>query len=181
LETIIAAVRKYDPNHLVLGVRFAGKPPEQWIKLGSLFDVFSVNVYTAAFAPDAATIKEYSEKSGRPVIIGEFTAPAPGRGLQGLFYGVHKVRDYAERGVAYRYYVENSAASPYIVGTHWFQLVDDLPTGRPHDQERLNYGFINVIDEPYEDLVEAARETHLRLYELMFGRVRPIQKLPEVN
>ena len=53
-------------------------------------------------------------------------------------------RDYAERGKAYRYYVENSAASPYIIGTHWFQMVDDLPTGRPGDGERLNYGFLNA-------------------------------------
>lgn len=181
LETIIAAVRKYDPNHLILGVRFAGKPAEQWIKLSSLFDVFSANIYTDTLAPDPAIIKEYSEKSGRPVIIGEFTAAAPGRGLQGLFYGVHKVRDQAERGVAYRYYVENSAASRYIIGTHWFQLVDDSPTGRPHDQERLNDGFVNGIDVPYQDLVEAARATHLRLYDLVFGRAKPYDQRPQVN
>jgi hypothetical protein len=28
------------------------------------------------------------------VLIGEFTACAPGRGMQGLFYWTHKVRDY---------------------------------------------------------------------------------------
>jgi len=32
----------------------------------------------------------------------------------------------------------------HIIGTHWFQMVDNLPTGRPSDEERLNYGFINV-------------------------------------
>lgn len=79
-------------------------------------------------------------------------AATPGRGLQGLFYNVHKVRDYEERRTAYRYYVENSAANPYIIGTHWFQMVDDLPTGRPSDEEQLNYRFINVIDFPYRDL-----------------------------
>lgn len=181
LETITSAVRRYDPNHLILGVRFAGHPGPQWVKLSSLFDVFSVNVYSDSFAPDPAGIKEYSEGSGRPVIIGEFTATTPGRGLQGLFYGLHKVRDYSERGVAYRYFVENSAANPYIVGTHWFQLVDDAPTGRPNDVERLNYGFVNVVDQPYEDLVVAARKTHLRLYQLMFGSAHPVQTVPRFN
>jgi hypothetical protein len=181
LETVIAAVRKYDPNHLILGVRFAGRPTEQWIRLSSMFDVFSVNIYTEAYAPDPETIQQYSELSGRPVLIGEFTSAATGHGLQGVFYGSHKARDQVQRGVAYRYFVENSAASPYIVGTHWFQLVDDMPTGRPMDLEHFNFGFVNVVDEPYEDLVKAARATHLRLYDLMFGRVKPTESKPIPN
>ena len=166
---------------MILGVRFAGRPLPNGSSSASMFDVFSVNIYSDTFAPDPVSIKEYAELSGRPVLIGEFTANASGRGLEGLFYGVHKVRDLAERGVAYRYFVENSAANPDIVGTHWFQLVDDLPTGRPDDVERLNYGFVNVIDMPYEDLVQAARETHIACIELMFGKVQPVQTKPSMN
>jgi hypothetical protein len=177
-ETIVAAIRRHDPNHLVLGMRYAGKPHEEWVRMSSLFDVLSMNIYSAEFAPDPALIERFSRLSGRPVMIGEFTACAPGRGLQGLFYGVHKVKDQAERGKAYRYYVENSASSPYIIGSHWFQMVDDLPTGRPSDEERLNYGFINVIDLPYAELVEAARTTHQRIYDLKFGRTNPFAVKP---
>jgi hypothetical protein len=126
-------------------------------------------------------VRHYAEISGRPVMIGEFTAGAAGRGLQGLFYNVHKVKDQAERGKAYRYYVENAAANPFIVGTHWFQLVDDLPTGRPSDEERMNYGFIDVIDLPYPDLVSAARETHRRIYQLKFSELDPFDEIPEYN
>lgn len=180
-EIVTASVRKHDPNHLILGVRFAGDPGPQWVKLSSLFDVFSINVYSDTFAPDQKKIQGYSEGSGRPVLIGEFTAATPGRGLEGTFYGVHKVRDHFQRGVAYRYFVENSAASPYIIGTHWFQLVDDMPTGRPGDGERLNYGFVNVLDVPYKDLVDAARETHSRLYQLKFGDAKPVQTIPQIN
>ena len=156
-EVITAALRRHDPNHLVLGIRFAENPNDRWVELSRMFDVFSVNIYSREFMPDAKNVKRFAELSGKPVLIGEFTACAPGRGMQGLFYWGHKVRDYAERGKAYRYYVENAAASPYIVGAHWFQMVDDLPTGRPSDEERLNYGFINVLDLPYQDLVEAAK------------------------
>jgi hypothetical protein len=180
-ETVTAAIRRHDPNHLVLGIRFAERPADRWAELSRMFDAFSINIYSDDFAPDPQMIQHYSEVSGKPVIIGEFTACAPGRGLQGLFYFVHKVRDQAERGTAYRYYVENSAASPFIVGTHWFQMVDDLPTGRPGDQERLNYGFINVLDLPYRDLVNAAKETHRRLYDLKFGKVQPFNRKPRTN
>jgi hypothetical protein len=179
--TVVAAIRKHDPNHLVLGIRFAGKPGDEWVRMSSLFDVLSINIYSANFAPDPALMERFARLAGKPVMIGEFTACTPGRGMQGLFYGVHKVKDHAERGKAYRYYVENSASNPYIIGSHWFQMVDDLPTGRPSDEERLNYGFINVIDLPYGDLVEAARATHKRIYDLKFGQVRPFAEKPAYN
>jgi len=180
-EVVTAAVRRHDPNHLVLGIRFAGRPPDRWAELSRIFDVFSINIYSPTFAPDPEMVRRYSEISGLPIIIGEFTAGAAGHGLQGLFYYVHKVKDYAERGKAYRYYVENSVASPYIIGSHWFQLVDDLPTGRASDEERMNYGFINVIDLPYPDLVKAARKTHRRMYDLKFGKTPAFDRKPEYN
>ena len=180
-EVIAAAVRRHDPNHLLLGIRFAENPNDRWVELSRIFDVFSINIYSREFRPDPANIRRYAAISGRPVLIGEFTACAPGRGMQGLFYWTHKVRDHAERGRAYRYYVENAAADPNIVGTHWFQMVDDLPTGRPSDQERLNYGFINVLDLPYRDLTEAARETHARIYALKRGDVSPYRDKPRPN
>ncbi|MBK5292297.1 MAG: VOC family protein [Acidobacteriia bacterium] len=180
LEVITRAVRRHDPNHLVLGIRFAGSPDDEWVRLSSLFDVFSINIYAEQFAPDHAKLDRFARLSGRPILIGEFTACAPGRGLQGLFYWVHKVKDQPERGKAYRYYVETAASHPAMIGTHWFQLVDNLPTGRPSDQERLNYGFLNVLDLPYVELVEAARQTHRRLYDIKSGRVDPVSVKPQV-
>jgi hypothetical protein len=177
-ETIVKAIRRHDSNHLVLGIRFAGTPADEWLRMSSMFDVFSINIYDAGYAPDPAKLDRYTKLSGLPILIGEFTACAPGRGLQGLFYWVHKVKDQAERGKAYRYYVENAATHPALIGTHWFQLVDNLPTGRPSDQERLNYGFLNVLDLPYAELVEGARQTHRRLYDVKAGRVRPFSSKP---
>ncbi len=180
-EVITAAVRRHDPNHLVLGTRFADNPNDRWLEISRLFDVFSVNIYSREFVPDAASIQRYATLSGKPVLLSEFTACAPGRGMQGLFYWGHKVRDYAERGKAYRYYVENAAANPYVIGAHWFQLVDDLPTGRPSDEERLNYGFINVIDLPYPELTDAAKHTHRRIYDLRNGRADSYNEKPRYN
>jgi hypothetical protein len=179
-ETIVAAIRRHDPNHLILGIRYAGTPLDEWVKMSSLFDVFSINIYDAGFRPDPAKLDHYARLSGKPILIGEFTACAPGRGLQGLFYWTHKVKDQTQRGIAYRYYVENAAAHPAMIGTHWFQLVDDLPTGRPSDLERLNYGFLNVLDLPYKPLVEYAREAHRRIYEVKFGKAPPYDRKPLV-
>jgi hypothetical protein len=39
------AIKKYDPNHLDLGIRFGGKPADDVTRMGRMFDVCSINVY----------------------------------------------------------------------------------------------------------------------------------------
>ena len=45
LEIVNAAVRRHDPNHLHLGIRFGGTPPDDVIALARGFDVYSMNKY----------------------------------------------------------------------------------------------------------------------------------------
>ena len=45
LEIINGAVRRQDPNHLNLGLRFGLEPPEDIIRMGRHFDVYSLNIY----------------------------------------------------------------------------------------------------------------------------------------
>jgi hypothetical protein len=72
-----------------------------------------------------------------------------------------------------------SVDAAFAIAIPLFQMVDDPPTGRPSDGERLSYGFMNVLDVP--DLVEAARATHKRIYELKFGRAKPFSEKPTYN
>ena len=96
-------------------------------------------------------------------------------------WGFNTIGNWSDPRIAARYYIENCAADPHIIGAHWFQLVDDLPTERPSDGERLNYGFLNVIDLPYRELVEAAQKSHRRLYDLKFGKTMPVRARPRYN
>ena len=45
LEIVCGSVRKYDPNHLLLGIRFGGKMSDEAMMLARAFDVCSINVY----------------------------------------------------------------------------------------------------------------------------------------
>jgi len=90
------------------------------------------------------------------------------------------VRDQAERGKAYRYYVENAFAMPELVGTHYFQWADQPATGR-FDGENYNIGLVDVTDRPYPDLVEALKETHRRVLRLHSGELQPTGDRPAVN
>jgi hypothetical protein len=172
LEVISGAIRKHDPNHLNLGIRFGGMPSDDVIRAARVFDVFSLNVYRTA--PDPRDLEKIYQLTGRPILVGEFHFGTPGRGLAA---GLVQVRDHEERGVAYRYYVENAAAHPALIGTHWFQWVDEPCTGRA-DGENYNIGFMDVTDRPYRDFVEGVKMTHKSLFEVHSGKTPPFSQKP---
>jgi hypothetical protein len=166
-----AALRKYDPNHLNLGIRFGGDLPDYVVRTARVFDVYSLNVYE--YEP-TRQIKQAYELSGRPVILGEFHFGVP---ADGLGAGLVQVRDQKERGVAYRYFVEQAASLPGFVGAGWFIGVDESVTGRM-DGENYNIGFLDVTDRAYPELVSAAKETLKRLLSVHSGTIPPFNQRP---
>lgn len=169
ITTVNAAIEKYDPNHLNLGLRFGGNPPDEIINASSDigFDVFSLNIY--GYTTYLDRLERIDRFTGLPIIIGEFHFGTPGRGLAP---GLAQTLNQEERGVAYRYYVENAAAHHSIVGTHWFQWWDQPSTGR-YDGENYNIGFVSVTDVPYRELIESARVTHRRIKDIHSGNAEP--------
>ena len=174
LAMIGAALKKHDPHHMNLGIRFGGEPPEYLMKAARAFDVYSANLY--AYDPVKQMNRAF-ELAGRPIIIGEFHFGVP---ADGLGAGLVQVRDQRERGVGYRYYVEQAAAQPAFVGAGWYIGVDESATGR-NDGENYNIGFLDVTDRPYRELVDAAIETHKRLYDVHSGNVRPFDQRPKAS
>ncbi len=174
LDLIITAVKKYDPNHLTLGIRFIGRTSDETLRTGRVFDVCSMNIYE--YEP-SMQLDNFYRLTGRPILMGEFHMGAPGNGLSA---GLVQVKDQVERGVAYRYYVEQSAALDCFLGAHWFQWRDQSPLGR-NDGENYNIGFVDINDRPYKELVEAAKATHKRLLDVHSGKIPPISQRPKAS
>jgi hypothetical protein len=169
LKIVNAAVKRHDPNHLNLGIRYGGTVPAELARASMGFDVFSINVY----GYDATEkVKNVYDITGLPVIIGEYHFGTAGRGLSPW---LAQVSNLEERGAGYRYYVENAAAHPALIGTHWFQWIDQPATGRGDGENGL-IGFVDVTDLPYVDLVEAAKETHKRLFNVHSGQIPPVSR-----
>jgi len=178
LETYFSLIervfRKYDPHHLLIGNRLTpGTASNRDVVeiSGRHLDVLSVNYYT--YQIDSAFLGQAHEWSGgRPIILSEWYFSATDSGL-----GAGKeVRSQEERAVAYRHYVEQSAAIPYVVGSEWFIFNDQALTGRFFEGlhgEGNNTGLVNVADRPYERLVAATRETGRRIYDILLGRQAP--------
>ena len=173
-KTLTDACREVDAVHMNLGVRYHKVPPAWALKGMSYFDVFSMNCYRQRIQHDE--IKEIEKLLNMPVMIGEFHFGALDVGLPAT--GIGHVPDQEGRGKAYRIYVEDAAADPNCVGTHWFIMYDQSALGRG-DGENYNIGFLDVCHRPYEPLVKAARETHEKIYEVAAGKRKVYDDAPE--
>lgn len=84
----------------------------------------------------------------------------------------------SERGLAYRNYVEQSAALGFVVGIEWFTLIDQAVTGRwfqGFDGERGNTGVIAVTDRPWKVALGEMMKTNYDIYKVWFGERPPFK------
>ncbi|MCP5112766.1 MAG: hypothetical protein GY953_18220, partial [bacterium] len=174
LGIINGACRKHDPNHLNVGIRFGGQPPDELIRMGRVFDVCSLNPYE--YSPVEHLDRVYGLIE-RPILFGEFQFGVPADGLGGSLV---QTASQEERGAAYRYYLEQAASHPSFVGAAWFYGVDEPVTGAGHT-ENYNVGFVDVTDRPYPELVRAAKATHKRLFGVHSAELPPVDRMPKAS
>ncbi len=169
-----AACRQADPNHMILGMRWA------WISDPALaagwenFDVFSINCY--AVDPTAAMDRVGELGVDLPVMIGEFHFGALDAGLTAT--GLEAVPNQQERAAAFRYYVERVAAHPMGVGCHYFQCYDQFVLGR-FDGENYNIGLFDVCLRPYAEMLQAARHCSESVWAIHNGAATPTERRPQ--
>ncbi len=172
------AVRRYDPNHLNLGIRYAWLSSDVLVSGLEYTDVCSFNCYS--MDPTAA-IDGFVKRVGKPVMIGEFHFGALDRGLDAT--GIRAVTTQEERGVAYRYYMHKAAVHPMCLGAHYFTLYDQAYLGR-FDGENYQIGVVDVAQRPYEDFVRGIVQTNAELYDVRAGRIPPTDRqadrIPEI-
>ena len=155
-------IRKYDPNHLILGCRYRGWVPAE-VPLGArqYTDAQSLNYYASDALLDSHTFAMIAEQSKQPLIVSEYSFHAPdgrsGNRNRARFPG--EVANQAARAAGYRLMTRRLAQVPYVIGADWFQWMDEPPAGRARDGEDANLGVVDLQDRPYEQLVEAIRET----------------------
>jgi hypothetical protein len=137
-------------------------------------DVGSVGRFTMEYPMDTAFLRKVHEwTGGLPMMLSEFFWSSPkDSGLT----GGREVDSQQQRGLAYRNYVENAAATGFVVGIEWFTLVDQSVTGRwfsGFDGERANSGLIAVTDRPWKDMLAEAMKTNYGIYDVWLDGKRP--------
>jgi hypothetical protein len=159
-STIRRELKRVAADQLYLGCRFAWVNDRAARAATKFCDVVSYNRYTYSVQdtklPDGVDM---------PVIIGEFHFGALDRGL--FHTGLRRTENQKDRAVKYADYVRGALRNPYIVGTHWFQYMDQATTGRG-DGENYQIGFLDICDRPYPEIVRAAREVGNSMYDYRF-------------
>ncbi len=169
-----AACKAVDPNHLNLGMRWSWIHNPRQVAGWENYDVFSINCYS--FDPRPAVDSVVKAGVNLPVIIGEFHHGALDGATSAT--GIRGVKTQAERGRAYRYYVEQGASHPNLVGCHYFDYNDQSAIGR-FDGENYNIGFVDACQQPYQEMVDAALATAAVLYPVADGKQKAFDDLPE--
>ena len=176
-STVARIVKKYDPNHMLVGDRLASNTPHLNLvnvkSAGKYMDLITYNYYT--YSVNTKTLDELYEAAQKPFILTEFHYGEPTRGLVS---GVRLLKDPKEKGLGYRNYVEQVAKTGYVVGAHWFQYVDQSATGRyyqGYNGEAYAIGLIDVADQPYMDVVTSMKATNDIIYDIILGKKKPYE------
>ena len=171
--TTAEAIRRHDPNHLVLGSRFAGNAPDIWDIAGRHCDIVSYNIYpwidVERGAPDAVVeqIAGWAEACGKPMMVTEWSFPALDSGLPCKHGAGMRVDTQAQRTACFIHFQTLMFALPFMVGSNFFMFVDEPALGIASTfPEDSNYGLVNEQDEPYAELTTAAAALHPKVYAL---------------
>ena len=147
------AIREADPNHLVLGSRFAGTggaDPVVWEVAGKYCDVVTFNCYPMADLneervytnfgktgePVTAHSETYYNHVKRPMLITEWSFPALDAGLPSVHGAGQRFRTQAERTAATSLFARTMLSLPFLLGYDYFMWVDEARAGHQHSLPR---------------------------------------------
>ncbi len=172
-----AAIRHYDPHHLILGCRFAGFAPLGVVAAaGRYCDVVSVNYYGTVDLNKQRNVdmpkhfEQYYRECRRPMMITEWSFPALDSGLPCLHGAGQRVATQAERAQCFQIYQRALFRMPFMVGSDFFMWADEPAQGISISfPEDSNYGLVDVNDHPWELLTQAATQINAQVYSIHAG------------
>lgn len=173
IEIPARACRQVDPNHMILGMRWAWISNPDLVAGWENFDVFSINCYAVDPTEKIQGIVDLGVDL--PIMIGEFHFGALDAGLSAT--GLEGVENQTERGIAYRYYCEHVASHPNGVGCHYFQCYDQFVLGR-FDGENYNIGLFDICSCAYSEMMEQIRECSKGIYSIADGKAERSGRKP---
>ncbi len=163
-------LKKADPNHLNLGARLAGDAP--WpvtTACGRHTDVVSINRYEGSGEFPRAYFDNVYAVTQKPIMVTEYAYAAKDNrsGNKNNATGIHvSVPTQKERAAKAKQFLEGGLGAPYMVGFHWFQWADEPTEGRKADGENVNFGLVDIHDQPYEELVAMFSDVNARALDL---------------
>ena len=180
------AIRRHDPNHLILGCRFAGldgAPLAVWKAAGRFCDVITFNCYPWAdidrnIVLDAkggtslvSRLAAVHALTGKPLLVTEWSFPALDAGRPCLNGAGQRFKTQTERVQASALFARTLLSRPYVLGYSYFMWVDQPVLGtNGENPEDSNYGLVSEDGVPYAGLTDMFARLHA---EVRGGTKRP--------
>ena len=194
-EVAAQAIRAADPNHLVLGCRYAGlrsSHPVVWEECAKSCDVVSANIYPVAdldrkcvYAGSGRKaqkiedqIRDYMSHAGdKPLVVTEWSFSALDSGRPCLHGAGQRFFTQRERAEAVSLFARTMMGLPCMAGYVFFKWSDQPVCGRKNElSENTNYGLVTETDEPYPEVTRALAD--LQLNSAKWRRTPPPQPVP---
>jgi len=174
------ALHEADPDHMVIGCRFAGRTPAEVLETaGRHNDVFTLNTYPYVDMDRGRVLDvprqlcDYYDHVGKPMIITEWSFPALDSGLPCTAGAGMRVDTQEQKALCYEIFANMVADLPFMVGQHYFMWVDEPAEGISSTfPEDSNYGLVSEQDEPYSAFVRRVADVNPRLAERHARSVR---------
>lgn len=169
--TVAAAIRRHDPHHLILGLRFGGPPGRAVLEacVPPHVDVLSANNYQRGLHTRLDT---YARLTGMPLLIGEF-AWASGHFLERHYDGEPVGLPEEERmRRAGRHTLEHALTHPHLVGYHWYRWVQ----GDPAAPRLSDHGLVLHDDTPHPHHPALLAQINARAEALRCGQLDPFDQ-----
>lgn len=174
------AIRRHDPNHLVMGARFAGiggAHPAVWEASGRYCDVVTFNCYPWADLDRNVMLMEkgsganlkrvtdaFAKQYGlvnRPMLITEWSFPALDSGLPCTWGAGQRFKTQDLRTRATELFAKTMLSLPFILGYDYFMWVDQPAAGMSDEfPEDSNYGLITEQGVAYPGITSMFKRLH---------------------
>ena len=177
---VTSAMRKHDPNHMILGTRFLThvKNAEWVLRFAALYlDCMTINWY-GQWEPNADDLQKLGERADLPMMVTEFYTKAMDAGMANTRGAGWLVPSQQDRADFYQGFTLRLLESKNFVGWHWHQYIDDdrspaviykPGTAVWKDQSNIdaNKGIVDIGHRPYTELVEGMAEINRNVYRLI--------------
>ncbi len=169
-ECVSKAIKKYDPNHLVLGSRLHGRPRsiKQVVEAaGKWMDVVSVNFYDNWGPDDQITTQNWLTWAGKPCLVTEFYTKNIQSSTEEQEGAGWYVENHANRGKFYQNTCIDLLRSKQFIGWHYFKFQDDYK------------GMMNLNGQEFTDMTNYMTELNEQVYQLCkhFDSGTPLDKI----
>ena len=188
-NVVCAAVRKYDPNHMLLGTRFLHTVAEsEWVcrVTAEYMDCITINWY-GQWEIDAGKLQKVCQAVDLPMIITEFYTKAmenhgsfnhPDEPLKNTKGAGWIVRTQQDRGDFYENFTLRLLECKSMVGWQWHMYSDDDTSpetifhedGKTYkDQSNIdaNKGIVDNWHRPYPELCASMKRINQNVYRLI--------------